>query len=198
MESIEDQRDRSHSDTLTGLDMKFGVIELACFVVFNFPATGDGDLLQLLQREHAAVQSAKTSHSKALHSYLLNDAADRYAYSLNQGKEPRRDNDSEIQRANRYGASIHWCSYNGDWSAAPQGYEDYLSLWQDGPNAEEAWWRGRLGYRLNFCFDAVGSDEETRGFVTDYAEFLKHFPHGKHEREARQALRKFQSDLGQR
>jgi hypothetical protein len=180
--------------------MKFGAIELACFAVFNIHGSGAqatlsaGDLLKLLQNEHAAIQSAKTRHSKALHSYLLNDAADRYAYRVNRSKEPTRD-DSEIQRANRYGASIHWCIYDGTWTAVPQGYDDYLSLWLDGPYAEEAWWRGRLRHKLNACFDAEGSEEETRGFVSDYAEFLRHFPHGKHEREARRLLRQFQAEL---
>jgi hypothetical protein len=158
-----------------------------------------------LQREYAALRSAKNIHSKALHSYLLNNAADEYAYELNQksGKEkPAFDWEEwktrtgpETQIANRYGASILWCEVDADWTARSQGYLDYLSEWPDGPYAEEAWWRGRLGHKLDSCLDAEGSEEETAAFVHDYKEFLMHFPHGKHEKEARELLKGFQADL---
>jgi hypothetical protein len=159
-----------------------------------------------LQHQYAALRSAKNIHSKALHSYLLNNAADEYAYELNQegGRFERPTLDWEgwksrtglvTQIANRYGAAILWCEVDADWTARSQGYLDYLSEWPDGPHAEEAWWRGRLGRKLNSCLDAEGSEEETAAFVHDYTEFLMHFPHGKHEKEARELLKGFQADL---
>ncbi len=154
--------------------------------------------LSALRREHTAIRNAKDSHTKALHTYRLNDAADRYAYDLNHqgGLHPDKEGDEpEVRQANRYGAFILWCSYDGDWTAGPEGYLKYLSLWPDGPDAEEAWWRGNLGHRLNFCYDGAGTEEEIAWFVHIYAEFLKHFPRGKHEREARQMLKKFRADL---
>jgi len=159
-----------------------------------------------LQHQCAALRSAKDIHSKALHSYLVNNAADEYAYELNQkggrfetpmpnleGLKSRTERTVRI--ANRYGASILWCEYDGDWTARPQGYSDYLSEWPDGPYAEEAWWRGRLGHKLNACFDGEGLEEETAAFVYDYTEFLRRFPHGKHEEEARELLKGFRAAL---
>ena len=58
-----------------------------------------------------------------------------------------------------------------------------------------AWWRGRLGHKLDGCLDAEGSEEETAAFVHDYTEFLMHSPHGKHEKEARELLKDFRADL---
>jgi hypothetical protein len=159
-----------------------------------------------LQREYIALRSVKNAHAIALHSYLLNNASDEYAYELNQKsgsdgksafdwKEWRAHTEAETQRANRYGASIFWCEPDADWTARSQGYLDYLSEWPNGPDSEEAWWRGKLGHKLNSCFDGEGSEEETAGFVLAYSEFLKHFPHGRHEREARELLTEFQADL---
>ena len=159
-----------------------------------------------LQQQYAALRSAKDIHSKTLHSYLLNNAADEYAHELNRKggrfETPMPDlaglksrTQPEVGIANSYGASIFWCEYDGDWTVRPQGYLDYLSEWPDGPYAEEAWWRGRLGHKLNGCFDAEGSEEETVAFVHDYTEFLMRFPHGRHEAEARKLLKGFRADL---
>lgn len=163
-------------------------------------------LFAVIKREYLAGLQAKDSHSKALHAYLLNDAADRYAYRLNQDSmnnaryqaDPqlkKREMEPEVQRANEYGASILWCEFSGDLTAASNGYEDYLSRWPNGPYAEEAWWRGKLLHKLNSCVDAVGSEEETADYLRQYEEFLRHFPHGKHERQAREALQEFRKDL---
>jgi len=160
------------------------------------PAT-DISLL-VLQREYAATRAARDNHNKALHLYRLNDVADRYAYHLNHqgGLHPDKVGDrSEVQRANQHGAAIDWCVYDADWKAGPQGYLSYLSLSPDGPDAEEAWWCGKLGRKLNRCFDAVGSEEEAADFVQEYREFLLHFPHGKHQREAQRLLKQWQTDL---
>ncbi len=165
-----------------------------------------GVVLAALQNEAAAVRSANDAYSKALHLYLLNDAADQYAFAVNQEstrneaykadwRQMKRDTAPRVQSANRYGAAISWCEYNADWTAGSEGYETYLSLWPDGPYAEEAWWRGRLLQKLNRCFDGEGSEEETAGFVDDYSRFLDHFPHGRHEVEARESLKKYQAAL---
>jgi len=160
-----------------------------------------------LQLEYNSLRKAKDAHSRALHSYLLSDAADEYADSLNRQIEPHKNDDdlhwrpvqsavaSAIKKANKYGASLLWCEYSGEWTSNAQGYLAYLSEWPDGTLAEEAWWRGKLHYRVDSCVDAAGSEEETAEFVQDYTEFLAHFPHGKHEQEARALLKEFQEEL---
>jgi hypothetical protein len=188
------------------------LIVFACLEAFTLSADGAQAVpptsvpFAALQSEYAAVGSANDLYSRALHLYLLNDTADQYAYSLNQESRRneayqldwhtmKRDTAASVQRANKYGAAIDWCEYGADWTAETKGYEAYLSLWPEGPYAEEAWWRGRLLQKLNRCFDAEGSEEETAGFVHDYAEFLTHFPHGKHEAEAGALLKGYQSEL---
>ncbi|QNI30416.1 hypothetical protein H7849_14730 [Alloacidobacterium dinghuense] len=169
--------------------------------------TGSGDAsLGVLQREHQALQEAQDAHDKALHAYLLNSAAETYASALDDEIQ-RKDRAATapldmqtemgpvVNEANQYGAGVVWCEVNGEWTVSPDGYLAYLAEWPDGPDAEEAWWRGKLGHLATACFDAAGTEEETAGFVADYTEFLARFPHGKHEEEARALLREFQADL---
>lgn len=158
-----------------------------------------------IKSEYAALHAAQNTREEALHAYLLNDAAEVYADAMNQGilqrrsatelSDPKAETQPMITQANRYRAEIIWCEVNGDWTARPDGYLAYLDVWPDGPFAEEAWWRGKLGHRLTGCFDAEGTEEETADFVADYTEFLQHFPHGQHEKEARGLLKEFQAEL---
>ncbi len=159
-----------------------------------------------LQGEYSALQLARDAYSKAVHSYLLNNAADEYAHQLNEAirreekyksdwRAATEDTGSEVQQANGYGASLHWCDFDADWTARPEGYLRYLYLWPDGPDAEEAWWRGKLDHHLNSCYDREGSEQEAAVFVRDYTEFLQHFPHGKHQQQAQEELKQFQEDL---
>jgi hypothetical protein len=148
------------------------------------------------------ISTAVLQHEyKALHSYLLNDAAEKYADNLSSQIDLHKNDDdvhwravelatkSAVAKVNKYGASLLLCEYSGRWTSNSSGYFDYLSGWPDGPLAEEAWWRGKLGYRLTGCSDAAGTEEETEDFVHNYTEFLAHFPHGKHENEARALLK---------
>ena len=162
--------------------------------------------LARLRQEYAAAQAATGSHRKAEHLYLLNDIADRYAYALNKsmgrlvGKQTgtpatKGEASGMVEEANRYGAGIRWCEVDADWTAASDGYERYLALWPDGPMAEEAWWRSKLGRKLNSCYDGDGSSEETQDFVHAYADFLRRFPEGKHRAEALRLLKMFQASL---
>lgn len=161
--------------------------------------------LKKLEHEFKAAQSAKDAPKKALHLYLLNDAADQYAESLNQNGisapngvysiDPLSDTEPAVRAANLLRANIFECEYSGSWTDGPEGYEAYLSLSPNGPFAEEAWWRSRLRYRKISCYDGVGSEEETAGFVHDYSDFLRHFPQGKHAKQARDSLHEFEKEL---
>lgn len=154
-----------------------------------------GTDLSLLREEFAALQSAKGDHAVARHAYLLNQEADAIAALLNHNQSPGSGAATIVQQANRYGASIIRCVYSGTWTVPGDGYRRYLTLWPKGPKAEEAWWRGRLHHTANSCYDAVGTEEEAAGFVQDYRDFLKHFPSGQHQNEAREALRRWKADL---
>lgn len=159
---------------------------------------------EALQKNYANLQSAQDVHTRARRFYLLNDAADRYALSLNEAGgrldnpqiDPRvfKERTSQaVQTANRYGAEITWCEFDGDWTASSHGYEVYLHLWPRGPLAEESWWRSRLLNKLNACYDGDGSREETFDSLQSYAKFLTRFPKGKHHQEATERLRQLQT-----
>lgn len=155
----------------------------------------------VLEREYKALHTAQDARTQALHAYLLNSAAEEYANALNeaifQGKTDvgSPEMEAKVKTANDHGAEISRCEYSGGWTARPTGYLTYLKIYPDGPYAEEAWWRGKLGHRLTGCFDGDGSEEETAAFVADYSSFLARFPHGKHKKEARRLLKEFQYDL---
>ena len=66
-----------------------------------------------------------------------------------------------------------------------QGYEKYLELLPRGPEADEAWWRGRV---LSACGDGEGTPDEYRADIATYSAFLKRFPNSRFAPEARSTL----------
>lgn len=166
-------------------------------------------LLTVIQREHAAAEASLDPHSRAAHWYRLNEAVDDYVDALNRqpaqratadwfhpGKETpmqrdvdpagfQRDTNDRIAVASHFGVKVQWCEPDADWTAGTDGYLQYLALWPDGPDAEEAWWRAKLiGHTRTGCYDGEGMKEEFGWFVSAYTEFLRHFPTGTHRSEA--------------
>jgi hypothetical protein len=157
-----------------------------------------------LQREYVAFTQSTDPHTKALHAFRMNDLSDQYAHLLNE-KSGRYRNPipdlhhlrslyaADVKQANQYGANITWCEVNGAWTSASQGYLLYLSLWPNGPAADEAWWRGKFHNQIDNCVDAAGTEDETEELIFEYQTFLKQFPHSVHRKEAQALLAQFQS-----
>ena len=165
------------------------------------------DPLAQIQQQSAAFHAAHDPLTRATHAFLLNQAADSYALSLNRISAPfaasptltpqqiRANTALAVDIANRFGANLQWCEFNAAWTTSLAGYRLYLTLWPTGPLAEEAWWRGTLGQTPTQCTDAEGSPEETLRLVHQYQQFLQHFPQGAHHIEATRTLAEFQSEL---
>jgi len=92
------------------------------------------------------------------------------------------------------GVSLDVCEPSRLWDAGTQGYEKYLQLFPGGPQADEAWWKGRLSNGPR-CGDFEGSPEEYRELIEKYSEFVKRFPHSEFVPRARQRLDEYRKEL---
>jgi hypothetical protein len=123
---------------------------------------------------------------QARHWMKLQTAANNFAELLGQ-REQFKDLADE---ATSLGITIDWCEPSGSWSAKAEGYEKYLTLWPRGPEADEAWWKGRVE---SWCGDGEGTPEEIEYDIRTYSAFLKQFPNSKHAPQARQILKSFKA-----
>ncbi len=97
-------------------------------------------------------------------------------------------------KAAALGVSLDVCEPSRLWDAGTQGYERYLQLFPDGPQADEAWWKGRLSNGPR-CGDNEGSPKEYRELIEKYSEFVKRFPHSEYVPRARQRLDEYRKEL---
>jgi len=138
----------------------------------------------------AAIDRDTDSARKAQGWLRLNAAADRLAVIL--------DNQVDLKplalKAAALGVSLDVCEPSRLWDAGTQGYERYLQLFPDGPQADEAWWKGRLSNGPR-CGDNEGSPEEYRELIEKYSEFVKRFPHSEYVPRARQRLDEYRKEL---
>lgn len=134
-----------------------------------------------MRAARAAADRAPDSARQASAWFEMNRAADRLS-DLIVGE---RDLRSFAEQATALGVTVEWCEPGGEWSTRTQGYEKYLQLWPNGPQADEAWWMGRVpnGPR---CGDYEGTPEEDAELDRQYSEFLKRFPTSMHALEAEQ------------
>ena len=99
------------------------------------------------------------------------------------------------KEAGAFGVGVEWCEPGGNWAARSEGYEKYLTLWPDGPEADEAWWNGRVE---GWCGDYEGTADEDRQTIATYAAFLKAFPKSRRAPEARKTLADLQQGLDEK
>jgi hypothetical protein len=99
------------------------------------------------------------------------------------------------KEATSLGVGVEWCEPGGSWAARSEGYEKYLTLWPDGPEADEAWWKGRVE---GWCGDYEGTAEEDRDMIATYAAFLKAFPKSGRAAEARKTMNELQQGLDEK
>jgi hypothetical protein len=136
-----------------------------------------------MRAARSAADQAPDSARRA-HAWLeVNRAADRLSELL-PGDEDLRP---LAEEASALGVGVSWCEPGADWVAETQGYEQYLQIWPDGPQADYAWWMGRLSNGPR-CGDFEGTREEYEDLIQLYSEFLKRFPNSVHAPEARRRL----------
>jgi TolA-binding protein len=140
-----------------------------------------------------AIDQATDSARKAQAWLRLNAAADRLAEILDN----QVDLKSLAEKAAALGVSLDLCEMSRVWDAGTQGYEKYLQLFPGGPQADEAWWKGRLSNGPR-CGDFEGSPEEYRDLIEAYSEFVKRFPNSEFVPRARQRLDEYRKGLAGR
>lgn len=166
-------------------------------------ATKDSQVTEFL-KQMAVLQSQTTSAQSAqvkAEAWLdLNRKADDLAKRMTE-LLPRTENSGPLiptaelnqiaEKSGALGMSIAYCEIGTDFAASFVGYEKYLQLWPEGPNADEAYWKSKV--EANACGDFEGSIEEYQDGITRYSEFIKRFPssslipHAKSQLEAYQA-----------
>ena len=137
--------------------------------------------LDEMRKLHQAIGQSKDHEVQARTWLELNVAAEALAETL--GLDEKQG--PLVHETEKLGVTVTWCEPSGSWAAGRQGYEKYLELWPRGPQADEAWWRGRVE---SSCGDSEGTTEEYRHDIATYSAFLKQFPKSRHAAEAREAL----------
>jgi len=134
-----------------------------------------------MRTARSTIDQAADSTAKARAWLDLNRAADRLAKLLGSDK----DLEPLAMQASALGIAVDWCDPGSNWFAHAEGFERYLQILPDGPQADDAWWMRRF----RDCGDSEGTAEEYEEEIQWYSEFLKRFPNSSsHAPDARQAL----------
>lgn len=154
--------------------------------------------LRALGHASEQVNRAQTPAKAAAAWFRLNQSADRFARDLTAVSGRDRYGHTKCtdvaHDAGAYGIQIFWCEWDAGWAAQRYGYLIYSQFLPNGPEAEAAWWYGRLHHSSECGDDLAGTPEEARFYAKQYEVFLKRFPHGRYAAAARKMLALFRKD----
>jgi len=181
----------------------FGAMSFA--IAETQDATKDPHVVALL-KEMAGLQgqinSAQNQQAKAEAWLNLNRKADALAKRMTE-LLPRAENSAPptptaelnqiAEKSQALGMSIAYCEIGTDFAASFAGYHNYLQLWPNGPNADEAYWKSKV--EANGCGDFEGTVEEYQQGIAMYSEFLKRYPSSSYAAQARSQLEAYQAGL---
>jgi len=151
---------------------------------------------------HSQIDSAQTLQAKAEAWLNLNRQADVLAKRMTQllpttpGSGPPTPTPTLNQIADQskvMGIVVNYCEIGTDWAADSAGYVNYLNLWPDGPNADEAFWKSKV--EANACGDFEGTAEEYEQGIKMYGDFIKRFPASSFTARAKSQLEGYQAGL---
>jgi hypothetical protein len=168
-------------------------------------AAQDSQVISLL-KEMATLQSQinspQSSQTKAEAWLNLNRKADALATRMTEllpkvpdsgPPTPTPDLNQIADQSKVLGISVSYCEIGTDWAADSTGYQNYLSLWPDGPNADEAFWKSKV--ESNGCGDFEGTIEEYQHGVEMYSEFIKRYPSSSYVARAKSQLGAYEAGL---
>jgi hypothetical protein len=146
--------------------------------------------IEEMRAARLAVDRAPDAVGKAKAWLALNHAADLLAETLDYDKaaEPL------VAETGALGVTVWWCEINNEWAAGTEGYDQYLKLAPNGPQADTAWWMARLDLGPR-CSDFGGTRSEIEAVFQLYSEFLERYPGSSHSAIAWQQWRKLQDRL---
>ena len=90
-----------------------------------------------------------------------------------------------VQQAHAAGMWITYCGSGESWLPTNRGWEEYLKLWPDGPDADRAWWNVNIAAP---CCDEC-SFESVEAERRLYRNFIDRFPRSPLREEAERHLR---------
>lgn len=146
--------------------------------------------IEEMRAARLAVDRAPDADGKAKAWLTLNHLADLLAKTLD-GDEGAKPLAAEV---GALGVTVEWCEINNEWAAGTEGYEQYLKLAPNGPQADTAWWMARLDVGPR-CSDFGGTRSEIEAVLHLYSEFLKRYPGSSHSAIAWEQWRNLQDKL---
>ena len=146
--------------------------------------------IEEMRTARLAVDRAPDAVGKAKAWLTLNHAADLLAETLDYDEAAK----PLVAEVSALGVTVWWCEINSEWAAGTEGYEQYLKLAPNGPQADSAWWMARLDVGPR-CGDPAGTRSEAEALFQLYSEFLKRYPGSSHSAIAWEQWRNLQDKL---
>lgn len=158
--------------------------------------------LKEMEALHTRISSAQSPRVKAEAWLNLNRNADLLVRRMTELQPPPKDSAPITpsaslarlaEKSKALGIDVSWCEIGEGWTANPTGYENYLQLWPDGPNADEAFWKSKV--EADGCGDFEGSVEEYEQLIKLYRGFIERFPASSYVEQAKSQLKTYEDGL---
>jgi hypothetical protein len=159
-------------------------------------------ILKEMATLHSQINSVQSSQAKAEVWLNLNRKADALATRMTEllpkvpdsgPPTPTPELNQIADQSKALGISVNYCEIGTDWAADSTGYENYLNLWPDGPNTDEAFWKSKV--ESNGCGDCEGTIEEYQHGVEMYSAFIKRYPSSSLIERAKSQLNAYEAGL---
>jgi hypothetical protein len=173
-------------------------------------------LLEKIRRSSDVITQSRDDHEKATAWLAVQDATNELPSALGNAPGdkcydphsshvllgcPGRD---IIEEALSLGADIRYCGPGESWLEGRRGYEQYLKLWPDGPNADRAFWQSAV--EAPCCDECMPTDleqirksnfepEDIKHLMKLYSAFLEKFPNSSLKSDAERKLQEYENLL---
>lgn len=168
-------------------------------------AAKDSQVISILKEMatlRSQINSAQSSQAKAEAWLNLNHKADALATRMTEllpklpdsgPPTPTPELNQIANQSQALGIAVNYCEIGADWAADATGYQNYLTLWPDGPNADEAFWKSKV--ESSGCGDFEGTIEEYQHGVEMYSDFIKRYPSSSYVARAKSQLSAYEAGL---
>lgn len=147
--------------------------------------------LQKLQIIRASIDADANNHARASDWFRLNEAVKELIEFLGDEKGLT----SIIKEVRPLGISVGTCAHEPPWDVGVEGYNKYLRLWSNGPDADQAWWWARVHYTDSCEAEFEGTEEEYVAASETMKAFLEKFPKSRFAPEAEKTMKEAMDEL---
>jgi len=139
----------------------------------------------------AAINGDAKDHARASDWFRLNEAMKELIEFLGDEKGLT----SIIKEVRPLGISVGTCAQEPPWDVGVEGYNKYLKLWSNGPDADQAWWWARVQHS-DYCEgEFEGTEEEYVETSETMKAFLEKFPKSRFAPEAEKTMKEAMDEL---